>query len=120
MTGAPNDELTEKAVGRGALATSATAVLACAVCCGLPLLLPALALGAGGAMLPWLAGAHAWLRVITLLAVAAAWAWVVVERVVRRRRLRRSTWLMLGMSTVMAAATLVWQGLGPVMTHGHH
>lgn len=105
--------LAQKAVGGGTLAASTTAFVACAACCALPLLIPALALGASGAVLAWLAGAHTWLRIIAALAVLAAWGWAIRERVVRRRRVRIMTWVLLSVSSVLTVIAFFWGGIEP-------
>lgn len=107
--------LAQKAVGGGTLAASTTAIVACAACCALPLLVPALALGASGAVLAWLAGAHTWLRIIAALAVLAAWGWAIRERVVRRRRVRIMTVVFLSASSVLTVIAFFWGTVEPLL-----
>ena len=112
---ATSGDLVQKAVGGGTLAASTTAIVACAACCALPLLVPALALGASGAVLAWLAGAHTWLRIIAALAVLAAWGWAIRERVVRRRRIRIMTVVFLGASSALTAIAFFWGTVEPLL-----
>lgn len=107
------NDLAQKAVGGGTLAASTTAIVACAACCALPLLIPALALGASGAVLAWLAGAHTWLRIIAVLSVAAGWAWMVWERAVKQRRVRLLTWVLLSASSVLTVIAFFWSAIEP-------
>ena len=110
---ATSGDLAQKAAGGGTLVASTTAIVACAACCALPLLVPALALGASGAVLAWLAGAHTWLRVIAALAVLAAWGWAIRERVVRRRPIRIITLVLLAVSSVLTVIAFFWETIEP-------
>lgn len=108
----PNDTA-QKAVGAGAVATSTTAMVACGACCALPILFPALALGASGAVLAWLAGSLAWFRIVAGLAVAGGWAWAIRENKSRGRRMHRSTWFMLGLATLLTGVAYAWEVIEP-------
>jgi hypothetical protein len=51
--------------------TCASAAAVCGPACVAPLMLPAAALVGTGTLLAWLAGAHAWIMALALLAVAS-------------------------------------------------
>lgn len=103
-------DLDQKAVGAGAVGSSTLAVVACAACCALPLAIPALALGTSGAILAWLAGAHEWIRGVAGVAMLSGWGWAIH---VRRQGgpLRRATWIMLGVSTVLTVIAFLWTAI---------
>lgn len=107
----------ETAVAGGTVAASGVAIAACAACCALPLVVPALALGVSGAVLAWLAGAQGWLSILAAVLVAGGWVWTVRTQVLQRRRgrppVKTSTWLLLGVATVLAITAFAWPAIEP-------
>lgn len=102
-----SDKLEAKVSG-GVLATSATALGACAVCCAVPLMLPAIALAGGGAIVAWMAGARVWLVMLALLAVAGAWGWLLRRTLRSGRYPRRLTLVLMGAATLLAILSVSW------------
>ncbi|WP_434405477.1 hypothetical protein [Sphingobium sp. DN12] len=104
-----NDVVAETSVGVAATITSSAAVLSCAACCVLPLALPAAALAGLGTTLSWFEGASPWLRILSVLIVAAAWIMVWRQGRNTGRRAARSTLMLLSISTVLTVISLVWE-----------
>ena len=94
---------------------------ACAAACVASLLLPAIVLAGTGTLLAWLAGAHAWMTVLAILAVVTAWLWIWRQASRSRPRPARSTLHIMGIATFLLAVALVWPLLEPhiVRTLGH-
>jgi len=86
---------------------------ACAAACVAPLLLPAIVLAGTGTMLAWLAGAHAWMTVLAILAVVTAWLWIWRQTTRKGSRPSRSTLRIMGIATFLLALALVWPLLEP-------
>ena len=107
-------QASETAVSGGAVAASGTAIVACGACCALPTIFPALALGASGAVLAWLADAHGWLSLVAALVVVSGWGWAVLKRRSGGRP-RTSTWVMLTIATALTAVALVWPWIEPMV-----
>ncbi len=100
-------ENNNKVAGAAAI-TASTAAVACAVCCVLPLALPAAALAMFGGTLALFAGAYRWLAPLAVLAVAAAWIWVVFQSRRSRKRPARSTLVIMGIATAMMVLAMLW------------
>lgn len=96
-------------VGVTATATSSAAVLSCAACCVLPLALPAALLAGTGATLGWLESASPWLRLLSLAIVATAWLMIWRHSMRTGKRAARPTIVLLGLSTVLTAISLLWE-----------
>ncbi|WP_199257929.1 hypothetical protein [Paracoccus binzhouensis] len=103
-----------KAVGVTAAAVSMTAA-ACAVCCVLPFALPAAALASFGGIIAWLAGAYPWVTVIGVLAVVAAWLWVVLGSYKSRAKPAGTTIAVMLVATTMLGLALLWPRLEPTV-----
>lgn len=99
----------ETLIGVSATATSCAAALSCAACCVLPLALPAALLAGTGATLGWLESASPWLRLLSVVVVAAAWLMIWRKSVRTGKKAARSTMILLGVSTVLTAALLLWE-----------
>ncbi len=99
----------ETLVGATATAASSAAVLSCAACCVLPLALPAALLAGTGATLGWLESASPWLRLLSVVIVAAAWLMIWRQSVRTGKRAARSTIILLGLSTVLTVISLLWE-----------
>jgi hypothetical protein len=102
----------EKTAGLVAV-TSATGAVVCAVCCVLPLALPAVVLASTGSVLAWLAGAHGWVTAMALIATAVTWIWIWRQSTRARARPARSTLYMMGIATAFLALALIWPLLEP-------
>jgi hypothetical protein len=91
----------------------ACAATACSVACVAPLVLPAVVLAGTGTVLAWLAGAHAWMTGLALLAVVAAWLWIWREARRTGTRPSPSTLRLVGVATFLLALALVYPLLEP-------
>lgn len=101
-------------IAGAATVTSATAVIACAACCLLPLAFPAIAATAmAGGLLAWLAGAHVWLTVLAVFAVAGAWLWVWRQSLKHKARLASSTLWLMSLASLVLVLALTWPHIEP-------
>jgi hypothetical protein len=91
----------------------ACAAAACGAACVAPLALPAVVLAGAGTMLAWLAGAHAWMTVLAILAVAVAWLWVWRQASKSGFRPSQSTIAMMAAATLLLMLALAWPLLEP-------
>jgi hypothetical protein len=89
-------------------ATLATGAVACGACCVLPFALPAAALASTGSVLAWLAGAHAWITGLALVAVLGAWAWIAWDAARSQRRPARSTLYVMTAATILTTVAVLW------------
>ncbi len=114
--GTPGDgtprRMTEAALSWTALTAAASAVLAWAACCILPMSLALAGLGLGG--LGWIAGQRAWLTLLALGAIGAGWA--LTWRRARRCRIdnacvapSRLEMGLLGAATLLVVLAMLWQ-----------
>ena len=94
-------------VAGAAAAAASTAALACGVCCVLPLILPAAITAMFGGVFAWFEGAYGWMPV-GVLAVAAAWLWVLRESALTHRRPANATLALMSVATVSAVLALQW------------
>jgi hypothetical protein len=97
----------------GTAALTATAALACGVCCLLPIVLPAVAMTSIGASLAWFANAHNGFTVLAMLTVVAGWGWL--WRQVRHRLARPPRTTLITMVSATLALLLAWHG--PLSSH---
>ena len=105
-----------RAVGAAAI-TVATAALACAACCLLPIALPAIALGSTGAVLAWFGQAHVWVTGLAILSVAVAWLQVWRQSVRRRARPGPATLGLMALATLVLLGALLWPRIEPLVIH---
>lgn len=96
-----------------AVATSATAVVACGACCVLPLAFPTIAATAAGGALAWLGGAHMWMTGLATLTVAAAWLWIWRQSVKRNARAATSTLILMGLASFASGLAIAWPRIEP-------
>lgn len=101
-----------KAAGFAAV-TLATGAVACGVCCILPFALPAVMLAGSGSVLAWLAGAHAWVTGLAILAVVSAWGWIGWQTVRTRCRPAASTLYLMAAATGLVVVAIVWPVIEP-------
>ncbi len=106
---------TGKAAGVAAVVTTSGAVLACAACCVLPVAIPAVALGGGGAILAMFSRAAPVLTLVGVALVILAWFWVV--RASRRTGKRPAplTIRLLSISTALAVLAVLWPAIEPTL-----
>lgn len=95
-------------VARSAAGLAATGALACAVCCVLPLTLPAAALAITGSTLAWFARLYQGTVYAAALLVAVAWIWVAVQSWRSKRRLAAATGITMLAATAMLALAFSW------------
>ena len=88
--------------------TVATGAVACGACCVLPFALPAAALAGTGSILALLAGAHAWVTGLAILAVLGAWGWIARQSVRTRCMPARSTLSVMAAATALTAVAVLW------------
>lgn len=96
----------------GAVASSGTAVLACAACCVLPLAWPAAGLVLTGGVIVWLERAQPYITAIAALPVALGW-WLALRPT--RSGKRRHPWtlpLLVG-ATALIAIAIFWLRIEP-------
>lgn len=89
------------------------AAAACAAACFAPLVLPAALLAGTGSVLAWLAGAHVWMTVLAILAVAGAGFWVWREARQLGLAPSRSTLRFMGIAGLLLALALVYPLIEP-------
>jgi hypothetical protein len=97
---------------RVALACSCAAV-ACGAACVVPLALPAVMLASMGTVLAWLAEAHGWMTNLAILAVVAAWLWILQQAIRTKLTPSVSTLAMMGIATFLLALALAWPLVEP-------
>lgn len=95
--------------------TTATAALACGVCCVLPIALPAIALTTTGGVLAWLGGAHPWITAIAGAAVIGGWLRVWRVSAKARARPAPATLRWMGVATLVFLAALIWPWIEPAV-----
>ena len=109
-------DVTEKSVtqrttveGRVAFAAivSATAALACGVCCILPFALPTAVLAVTGGALAWFDKLYPAAAVIAVGMVGASWAWIALHSYRAKRKPARLTWASLAAATLILGAGLL-------------
>jgi hypothetical protein len=93
--------------------TLATGAVACGACCVLPLALPAVALAGAGSILAWVAGAHAWVTGLAVVAVLGAWGWIAWQTVQTRCRPALPTLYVMGAATGLLIVALLWPAIEP-------
>ena len=99
-------------LGKAALLVSSAAV-ACGACCVLPFALPAVVVAFAGSTLASFANAHALLTTIAVLIVAGAWVWTGYQRWKTKKRLHRSTKIMMSAATAILGVAMIWPQLEP-------
>lgn len=102
----------EAALSWAAMAAAASAILAWAACCVLPMSLALAGLGLGG--LGWIAGQRIWLTLLALGVIGAGW--IVIWRRARMCRIdsacaapSRLGASVLGVATILTVLALLWQ-----------
>jgi hypothetical protein len=108
----PHKQSTMKAAGVTAV-TLASGAVACGACCVLPFALPAVALAGAGSVLALLAGAHAWVTGVALVAVAGAWIWIWRQSTRARARPAASTLYLMSIASVLSVVALLWPYIEP-------
>lgn len=93
--------------------TLATGAVACGACCVLPLALPAVALAGAGSILAWVAGAHAWVTALAVVAVLGAWGWIAWQTVQTRCRPALPTLYVMGAATGLLIVAVLWPAIEP-------
>lgn len=96
-----------------AAASSATAALACGVCCVLPFALPAVALTSAGGVIAAFAGVYWWALGLAVAAVAAGWLWVGWQSARARIKPARSTLYSMISATLVLCVALSWSFAEP-------
>jgi hypothetical protein len=91
----------------------ATGAAACASGCVLPLALPAVVLATSGTLLAWLASAHAWMTVLSVIAVALAWVWILREAISSGLRPAASTLYVIGTASILTTLAVLWPFIEP-------
>lgn len=104
---------TGKVAGVAAVVTTSGAVLACAACCVLPIAIPAVAVGGGGAVLALFSAVSPVLTVVGVALVALAWLWVALATRKTGKRPARLTVTLLSISTLLAALAVMWPAIEP-------
>lgn len=105
----------QRAVGLGAVVATAGTAAACAVCCVVPIAIPAVALAGFGGVIAWFSGAVSWLAPIALAGVALAWLWVGWDSWRLRRAPARGTWVLMALATALLALALGWPRIEPAV-----
>lgn len=110
--GRQNGRPADAALSCAAMAAAASAVLAWAACCVLPMSLALAGLGLGG--LGWIAGQRVWLTLLALGVIGVGW--IVTWRRARMCRIdstcaapSRLGASLLGVATILAVLALLWQ-----------
>lgn len=112
---APPSPVKAGRVAGTAVASSATAVVACGACCVLPLAFPALAATAAGGVLAWLGGAHLWMTGLAALTVAAAWLWIWRQSVKHNARAATPTLILMGLASLASGLAIAWPRIEPLL-----
>lgn len=95
--------------------TAAVAALACGVCCVLPFALPAAALASFGGMVATLALVFWWALGVAVIAVVAAWSWVIWQSVQTGRRPAVATLRAMIAATALLGVAAGWPYLEPAV-----
>jgi hypothetical protein len=98
-----------------AAGTAAVAALACGVCCVLPFALPAVALAGFGGIVAALAQIFWWALGVAVIAVVAAWSWVIWRSVKTGRRPAAATLRAMIAATALLVAAAGWPYLEPAV-----
>lgn len=106
--------IAEKAV-RAAAITTAAGVLACGVCCVLPIAIPAIALASAGGAIAWIGGEQRWAAAIAGLVVTTAWGWIGLQSLKARAKPSRRTLYMMVVATVVLVLGLLWPRIEPLI-----
>ena len=89
-------------------ATASSAALACGVCCVLPFALPAATVGTLGGVFAFFESAYSWMRWVAVMAVAAGWAWVLLQSARAGQRAAKSTLVVMAFATLAMVLGLMW------------
>jgi hypothetical protein len=95
-------------------AVSGLAAAACASCCVLPFVLPAVLLANVGGVIALLDHAHAWVTRAAIAAVACAWCWVILQMIRTGRAPARSASIMMVLATVLTLMAASWPLIEPM------
>jgi hypothetical protein len=98
----------------GAAGVSGLAAVACASCCILPFMLPAVLLADVGGLLAVLDHAHGWVTRAAVLAMTCAWCWVSLQIARTRRKPTRSTVVMMLLATILTVTAAAWPLIEPM------
>lgn len=82
--------------------------VACGACCALPFALPAVSVALGSGAVQWSAGANIIVSSVALLALVAAWLWVLMSARRSGRKVGTSTMIALGGASTVWLIGLVW------------
>lgn len=92
-------------------AITATAAVACGVCCVLPFALPAAVLAVSGGFLAWFGRLMPWITGVAAATVAVGSLWVIAQSFRARRRPAFSTLLTMGAAGILLVMALAWPHL---------
>jgi hypothetical protein len=99
----------------GTAALTATAALACGICCVLPVAMPAIAMTSVGGVLAWFSNAHSGFTVLAMLIVVAGWGWLWRQMRGHRARPSRTTLLTMLSATLALLLALAWPTFEPLV-----
>lgn len=102
-------------VAKAALATSGLTMAACVGCCVVPMVWPALAVGASSGLFAWMARSQRPLAWLSALVLALAWAALIRARRGQARSWGRLTGLIMALATILTVAALAWTAIEPVL-----
>lgn len=98
-------------VVKGAAATAALGIAACAACCALPFALPAIGLASFGGATAWISGGQLWLAAAAVTLLVAAWIWVWRMSAKTARKPARATLWGLGAASVITLGAFTWPAI---------
>ena len=104
----------EKIAGTASV-TSGAAVFACAACCAIPLMFPAVASTSAGALLAWVGRGSFAVTVIAIVTVAASWLWLWRRAAKNEARVSRATVKLMALATLGVVAAVVGRPIGEVL-----
>jgi hypothetical protein len=94
---------------------TALAAVACTACCVLPFTLPAALLALAGGSIALLDHAHGWVTRLAIVAVIAAWVWIVWQRRKTGQPIARRTIALMIAASLLTAMAASWPLLEPAV-----